>query len=1123
MENPEPNPASNGTVNGIVFLRHGSWPGRNDLLFQRSEGTVNRTVVGCPRVQKRILQADSGLLDSRGHVNVFAQQHKCHRLNGLLACALLLVMPGLVAAQNVVAQPRIAAQVEDGRLAVVRGNVHPLARPQYDQGKADPSFKLERITMMFRPTAAQQADLDALLAAQQNPPSPNFHQWLTPEQYADRFGIAQSDLNKITAWLQAQGFDIVEIPRSRNWIVFDGTAAQVEFALHSEVHNYTANGKKFYANSAEPSVPAALANVVLGFHGLHNFPVKPRGLKSIGSSIQPNFTSSVSGKYYLSPGDFATIYDLGPLYTATPAIDGTGQKIAIVGQSNIVLADITKFRSLSGLPANVPQLILVTGSSDPGIVDGDVQEASLDIEWAGAVAKNATIIFVYSTNAFASLAYAIQQNLAPVISVSYGSCEPTFSTSDIDGLVAMAQQANAQGITIVSATGDGGATDCDGDLGNYPAILGLNVDVPASLPYVTGVGGTEFNEAGLTTYWQPQGSSDIISSATQYIPEMVWNDSQSLGTLASGGGGASSIFGKPSWQTGTGVPSDGARDVPDISLNASTAHDPYLVCTQIQATPGAALTSSCQNGFRISTANTNLTAFGGTSFGAPTFAGIVALINQKTGSTGQGNINYILYPLASSLPAAFHDITTGDNTSPCTSGTESCPNGSPIGFTATTGYDQATGLGSIDVTNLVNAWPAGPSGVTTPTLTSINPTSIGAGSGSFTLTATGSSFDATKGQIHWNGSTAGVTMLPGGTPTSIKATISANLVLYGTTASITVTDDAAKAGESSTPQNFFSTAQPFTVNALAPPNDNIDNAIAVTIGSISTVDNSAATTDPRDPTITCAANSTNPRTKTVWWSLTAASSGSVSLSTIGSVYDTTLSVWTGSPTSLAEVACNDDVSRGQYRQSLLSFAAMVGTKYYIMVAPFGPPDSLADQAGGKTVLNVSNANLSSLTASPNSQTVSAGSPATFTITDLGAVSYALTCTGLPTGAACPAVNVSANSTASLVITTTPRTSAVPPLQPKGRIRLDPWPEILTILGISMFALIAVRRRRILALAPVSVFALLLVFLAVGCGKSGGNTGGGTNPNGTPAGSYTITVTGTSGATTQVITVTLTVT
>jgi subtilase family serine protease len=959
-----------------------------------------------------------------------------------------------------------------------------------------------------------------LLAAQQNPTSTSFHQWLTPEQYGDRFGVAQSDVDKVSAWLQSKGFDVVETPASRNQIVFSGTAGQVEAAFHSEIHQYASAGQKFYANATDVSLPIAFAGIVAGVRGLNNFRMKPRALrnKESNSLVQPNFTSSISGSNYISPGDFATIYDLNPLYSAGTAINGANQSIVIAGQSDIVLADIANFRTASGLAANVPQKVLVT-TTNPGVIVGDVQESSLDVEWAGAVARNANIIFVYSNNgAFDSVAYAISHNLAPVISISYGGCEPMFSASDVNSLVLMAQQANAQGITIVAASGDGGATDCDGDLSNYPAVLGLNLDVPASIPYVTAVGGTEFNE-GNGTYWQPRSGTDIVSSALLYIPEMAWNDSSPTNGLAAGGGGASSLFGKPSWQTGS--PADSARDIPDISLPASSVHDPYLVCTQIQVTVGGPLVSGCQNGFRISATNTGLTAYGGTSFGAPTFAGILALINQKTNSAGQGNVNYILYPLAASSPTAFHDIAAGsNNNSPCLQGTQNCPNGGTIGFSTATGYDLATGLGSIDATNLVNAWPSGGSSAVNPVLTSVSPTFVASGAADFVLTATGSGFP-TGAQILWNGSTAGVTMLPGGTSTSITATISHTLVAYGTTASITVSANTAKAGESA--------AKAFTVSGTPPANDNIANAIAVTSSTFtSTVDNSAATTETTDPTPICAltapAPSTNPRTKTVWWTLTAASSGSVTLSTIGSVYDTTLSVWTGAPGSLTNVACNDDVSSGQYTQSLLAFSATAGTKYYIMIAPFGPPDSLADQAGGKTILNVSNGNPSFLSASPSSMSVAAGASASFTITNVGTVPYTITCSGLPTGAACPAVTDPANGTATLVITTTSRTSGVLPARPEKRIHIDLNPQTQFMLGMLLFTVFVLRGRGVLKMIPVGVFALFIL-LAAGCGGTGGGSTGGTtvNPNGTPAGTYTITVTGTSGASTQVTSVTLTVT
>jgi Pro-kumamolisin, activation domain/Putative Ig domain len=906
----------------------------------------------------------------------------------LLTILLVCASPIVAGAQGTAVRPRITARVDDSVLSVLHGNIHPLARAQYDQGKVDPSLQLQRITILFQLTAAQKADLEALLAAQQNPTSPSFHQWLTPAQYGDRFGIAQSDLNQVTAWLQAQGFVIVETPPSRNLVVFSGSAAQVQAAFHTEIHEYSTSGGRFYSNASEPSVPAAIAGVIAGFRGLNNYRLKPRSIKSrnVSSVAQPNFTSSITGNNFVAPGDFATIYDLKPLYVATPPIDGTGQKIVIVGQSDIVLADIAAFRTAAGLPAKAPVVTLVSGSSDPGVLTGgDEQESSIDIEWAGAVATNATIVFVYAnpntTNGvFDALQYAISQDIAPVISVSYGGCEALFSSSDINFFVAIAQQANAQGITITSATGDGGATDCDGDLGNYPAITGLNVDIPAALPYVTGVGGTEFDE-GTGTYWQPQSTSDIVNSALSYIPEKVWNDSAPAPVgLSAGGGGASSIFGKPSWQTGTGVPADGVRDVPDIAINASPSHDSYLTCVQFVPKGETAYTSSCLNGtFRYS--DNSLEAYGGTSFGGPTFAGILALVNQKTGSSGQGNINYILYPLAVNSPTAFNDITTGDNKSPCTQGTEDCPDGNPIGFVAGLGYDPATGLGSVNATNLVNAWTTISTGAgSTPTLSSISPSSITAGAAGFTLTAAGSNF-ATNAQILWNGSTLGVTMLPNGTSTSIKANISSALVAYGTTASVTVINDGAQ-------PSLPSASQLFTVNGTSPANDNIANAIAITSNNfVSTVDNSAATTEITDPIPPCVTQSTNPDTKTVWWSLTSGASGTVTATTIGSVYDTTLSVWTGTPGSLTNVACNDDVSGGQYTQSFLTFSATAGTKYYLMVAPYGPPDTGADLLGGKTVLNVTNANPASSQApvitSANSTTFTVGTVGSFTVEATG--------------------------------------------------------------------------------------------------------------------------------------------
>ncbi len=527
----------------------------------------------------------------------------------------------------------------------------------------------------------------------------------------------------------------------------------------------------------------------------------------------------------------------------------------------------------------------------------------------------------------------------------------------------------------------------------------------------------------------------------------------------------------------------------------------------------------CLNGsFRYS--DNSPQAYGGTSFGAPTFAGILALINQQTHSTGQGNVNFILYPLAAGSPTAFHDITTGNNDSPCVLNTPSCSNGGPIGFSAGTGYDQATGLGSLDVANLVSTWSSiTASTSTTPTLSTISPTSATAGSASFALTATGTNF-GTNAQILWNGSTLGVTMQPGGTSTSIRATISSSLIAYGTIASITVSNSGVNAGESSASETF-------SVNAAAPVNDNVANATVIASTNYSaTVDNSAATTELTDPTPPCVTNSTNPRTKTVWWTLTPTTSETLNANTIGSTYDTTLSVWTGTPGNLTNVACNDDLPGAQDTQSELSFVANAGTKYYLMVAPFGPPETGTDLLGGKTVLSVSKSTI--LSSAPASQTVAAGTAATYTITNTGTVSYALTCSGLTTGVSCGAVSVSANSTGALVISTTSRTlaSAAQPFCPRGPWLTAPFTLTLAACGISLLALLALRKRLRPAWVPLGALTILLACFAVGCSGSGNSSQSSqpsaqTNPNGTPAGNYSIVLTGTAtGQTNQITTVTL---
>jgi pro-kumamolisin-like protein/subtilase family protein/all-beta uncharacterized protein len=580
---------------------------------------------------------------------------------------------------------RLVERLDSGRTFALPGAVEPRLASAVDEGEVEPSLPLPRITIHFKMTDAQQAELDRLLQAQQDPSSPQYHQWLTPEQFAGRFGLSESDLARIAAWLRQLGFSDIQPARSRTFVQMAGTASQVRLAFGTGIRHYRVNGKLHYANSSDPVLPRALKDVVSGIRGLNDFHPRPHAIRR---SSQPQFTSSISGNHFIAPGDFAVIYDVQPLYSS--GIDGTGEKIAVAGQTDIKLSDIHAFQTASGLPVKDPQIIL--DGSDPGTLTGDETEADLDIEWSGAVARGATIVYVNSSDALTSAIYAIDQNVAPVLSISYGACENETPSGELVSLNFVFQQANAQGITVVAASGDQGAADCDVPAtSSAPPVTsaskGLSVDFPASSPYVTGAGGTEFNEGG-KTYWSATNNSNA-GSALSYIPEMTWNDTATDKSLSASGGGKSTHFAKPYWQTGAGVPADNFRDVPDIALNASPDHDPYLICDA----------GWCTNGYRNS--QTFLDAVGGTSAATPAFAGIVALINQKMHGR-QGNINPALYALAASAPEAFHDITTGSNIVPCVVGKPNCTTGT-MGYTAGPGYDQVTGLGSVDAFTLVNA------------------------------------------------------------------------------------------------------------------------------------------------------------------------------------------------------------------------------------------------------------------------------------------------------------------------------------------------------------------------------------------------------------------------------------
>jgi len=678
----------------------------------------------------------------------------------LWACGILAVCAVTATQAGAQAPARIPAEINRAEQATLKNSLHPMAQAQYDAGRLAADTRLGGITLTFNRTGVQEADLQGLMAAQQNPASPLYHQWISPEQFASRFGMADADLGKVESWLEQQGFSIDRVTRSKNAIHFSGTARQVEQAFQTEMHVYKINGTQHFAPSTALSVPAAIAPAVLGITNLDDFRPHAHVILSKNSRAKSHFTSSQSGNVYFAPGDIATVYDISPLYNAS--VTGTGQSITLVGQSAIQVSDLEAFQGAAGLNVKDPTQYLVPDSGAATVEqDGDEAESDIDLEWSGAIAPGATINFVYTGNnanygAFDALQYAIEEKIGTILSSSYGECEAALSGGTLGSgapiettLEAALEEATTQGQTVMAAAGDDGSTDCYGEGLSTSVAQSAAVDYPASSAYVTGMGGTEISSANAaydesdTAWWAAASSSDVVSSALQYVPEVVWNDDVSEGSLSAGGGGTSALFNKPSWQTGVAGLSSSItkREVPDLALYASPSLPSFLYCSSDTSAWGSAQSGSCANGFRDAN-NVYLTVAGGTSFDGPIFSGILALVNQKQGySTGQGLINPTLYTLAADSAvygSAFHDITSGNNF--CTAGSPYCPsNGGSLGFAATTGYDQVSGLGSVDATNLAAAWPAssgGPSTAinTTTTITASNAAPNVGASDTFTIT-----------------------------------------------------------------------------------------------------------------------------------------------------------------------------------------------------------------------------------------------------------------------------------------------------------------------------------------------------------------------------------------------------
>jgi subtilase family serine protease len=678
-------------------------------------------------------------------------------------------------------RPLITGPVVEAELATLAGNIRPEANAENDRGAVADEVPLEHMLLQLRRADEQEEALAALIDQLHDRASPNFHQWLNAGEFGARFGLAAADLQAITGWLQARGFRIGLVYPSNLLIDFSGTAGQVRDAFHTEIHHLAVNGASHIANITDPQIPAALAPAMVGIVSLNDF--RPRAQYSLGN-----------GAYRVAPADLATIYNFNPLFTG--GLSGQGQAITLIEDTDLfATSDWTTFRSTFGLSGYSgaslttihPNASGGNNCIDPGVVPAYSAEVTLDAEWASAAAPSAAIIIAACADTVTSYGVmtAIQNvingtNPPAIISISYGGCEVYSGAANNAAYYYAYQQGVAEGISIFVSAGDTNAAFCDGFYSYYGASHGINVNALASTPYNVAVGGTDFGDtfSGTNnTYWNA-GNTATYGSAKSYIPEIPWNDTcasqlpasyngfsttygvagfcnslqgQNYLRLGGGNGGPSACatgvasipgvvsgtcqgYAKPSWQTGVvGIPNDGVRDLPDLSLFAagptpaglgSVWKHAYVFCWS----------DFVNGGLGCSGAPANWNYSGGTSFGAPIMAGVQALINQKTGQR-QGNPNYIYYQLAAAEYGAngnpacdsskgnavassciFYDVTLGDNDADCTGGYNCYLPSGTYGVLSTsnssyapayktaTGWDFATGVGTINAYNLVTNW-----------------------------------------------------------------------------------------------------------------------------------------------------------------------------------------------------------------------------------------------------------------------------------------------------------------------------------------------------------------------------------------------------------------------------------
>jgi subtilase family serine protease len=723
---------------------------------------------------------------------------------------------------------RIQQQMDSRLTAAIQGSVRRDLASSQDLGAVEDALPL-RLYMVLQRTPEQQAALDNLLARQQQPTAPEFHKWLTPQEFGKRFGASQEDIAKITNWLEAMGMRVNGVQNNATFIDFIATAAQVRAVFQTQLHYFNVKGRKYPALTRDPLIPAAMAPVVAGIMGLNKIPRRPNHSKVRQASYDSvthrwhNFNTGLSpayndglGDYNVTPQDLYTIYNVNKVFT-TGNLAKTST-IAVIEESDIEYGsvnpntgvatggDVATFRSTFGVPGTLNMHVYhgygsVT-CSNPGIDpdgNGEDIEASLDAEWANALAPSANLIFMscdqnQDQGITTSMMALIDNNLADVMSLSYGGGELEFTSADFSAQDSMYAQAASQGQSILISSGDSGSDVADQNTAGT-ATSGFNVN-GFGAPNVTMTGGTDFVDtydsieggAPQSTYWGNTNSS-YYGDALSYVPETAWNDSCASSILANyegysgagycalgpnqnpfidgdvvgGSGGFSTHYSVPSYQSGILGYSGTKRAQPDIAGFASAGFwgHALVFCDSYQS--GVDCSSSSSFGLA-----------GGTSFVAPYMAGMTGLLIDYT-SSRQGLLNPALYALArtqftaagtahacysngqtsntgvtSSLPVStctFNDVTSSNNDVPCQMGSTNCyvnpgasygmlslngSNSLSVGYPSTPGYDEVSGIGTVNAYNLLSNWN---SAFTSSTNLTASPASISS-SQSTTLTAT---------------------------------------------------------------------------------------------------------------------------------------------------------------------------------------------------------------------------------------------------------------------------------------------------------------------------------------------------------------------------------------------------